>query len=148
MSLPKHPEKFAQFLKLLNHCYQLSDEKLTEIQTTYQENEYDEFYHLFELLTENFDYYNDDWKFATADLSGYISERIHQEFSIDIDEDSEYGELFSADLEAVIDQLENESEYSLLPIASGDDTIDVWVVQKSDKPKLIELADELGLIAG
>lgn len=137
MSLPNDPQKFAEFLKLLNVCYQLSDEKLNGIQTTYDKYEYKYFSEMFGLLTDNFDHYNDDWKFFTEDLSHHISKRIHQRFSIK-------GEELSDNIGTVIEQLENETEYSLLGLGSGWDMIDVWVIKQSDKPKLLELAKELG----
>lgn len=140
MSLPKNPQAFAEFLKLLNHCYQLSDEQLNEIQDTYQENEYEEFYHLFKLLEKNFDYHNDDWRFYSEDLCDYIGKRINQEFFVD-DED------VLGDIEVVIANLESETDYSLLGLESGGDDINIWVVKKSDRPKLLELAETLGLLA-
>lgn len=138
MSLPKNPQKFAQFLKLLNHCYQLSDEQLNEIQQTYQENEYDEFYHLFNLLAENFDYHNDDWRFYSEDLCDYISKRINQEFFVDDEE-------VLGDINVIINHLESQTEYSLFGLESGGDDINIWVVKKSDRPTLLELAKSLGL---
>lgn len=138
MSLPKHPEKFAKFLKLLNHCYQLSDEQLTEIQNAYQENEYKEFYHLFRLLAENFDYHNDDWRFYSEDLCDYIGKRINQAFFVDDEE-------VLGDINVIINHLENQTEYSLLGLESGGDNINIWVVKKSDRPTLLALAKNLGL---
>lgn len=138
MSLPKNPQKFAQFLKLLNHCYQLSDEQLNEIQQTYQENEYDEFYHLFNLLAENFDYHNDDWRFYSEDLCDYIGKRINQAFFVDDEE-------VLGDINVIINHLENQTEYSLFGLESGGDDINIWLVKKSDRPTLLELAKSLGL---
>lgn len=138
MSLPKNPQAFAEFLKLLNHCYQLSDEKLNEIQQTYQENEYDEFYHLFNLLAENFDYHSDDWRFYSEDLCDYIGKRINQAFFVDDEE-------VLGDINVIINHLENQTEYSLFGLESGGDDINIWLVKKSDRPTLLELAKSLGL---
>lgn len=140
MSLPKKPQAFAEFLKLLNHCYQLSDEQLNDIQHTYEENEYDKFYHLFNLLAEKFDYYFDDSNFSSEDLCGYISKHINQEFFVR-DED------VLADIEVVITCLESETEYSLFGLDIGNYCLNIWVIKKSDRPTLLELAKNLGLLA-
>ncbi|MBE9579012.1 MULTISPECIES: hypothetical protein [Moraxella] len=140
MSLPKNPEKFTEFLKLLNYCYQLSDEKLNDIQNTYAENEYDEFYELFELIEGSFDNHWDDWRFYSEDLCDYIGKRINQQFFIDDEE-------VQGDINVVINHLENQTEYSLLGLESGSDDINIWVVKKSDRPTLLELAKSLGLMA-
>lgn len=140
MSLPKKPQAFAEFLKLLNHCYQLSDEQLNDIQHTYEENEYDEFYDLFNLLEENFDNHFDDWKFYCEDLCDYIGKYINQEFFVD-------DEKVLGDINVVINHLENQTEYSLFGLESGGDDINIWVVKKSDRPMLLELAKNLGLLA-
>lgn len=139
MSTPKNPQKFADFLTLLNKCYQLDNNQLNDIKNVYQNKDYDDF-GLFELLEQNFDYYFDDWRFYCEDLCAYISECINQEFYIDDEE-------VLGDIEVVVNRLEAESEYSLLGLESGSDDINIWLIKKSDKVKLLELADDLGLMA-
>lgn len=118
----------------------MSDEKLNDIQATYQENEYDEFYHLFNLLEKNFDNHFDDWRFYSEDLCDYISKRINQEFFVDDEE-------VLGDINVIINHLENQTEYSLLGLESGSDNINIWLVKKSDRQTLLELAKNLGLLA-
>lgn len=140
MSLPKNPQVFAEFLTLINECYQLDDTQLSEIKNTYQNNDYDDGFGLFRLLEQNFDCHFDDWKFYSEDLCAYISERINQEFYIDDEE-------VLGNIEVIINRLESESEYSLLGLESGSDDINIWLIKKSDKPRLLTLANELGLMA-
>lgn len=101
-------------------------------------------------------YYRDDYKIDYDYLSEYISEQIGQDFQVSYEEYSKthrqshqfdrLSDDFITDFKYICHKLENESEFTLLHIFSGDDDVNYFVVDKTNKPKLLALADELGLV--
>lgn len=109
--------------------------------------------YLFDNLLE---YYHDDYKMDYDYLSEYVSEQIGQVFQVSYQEynqihrqNKQFDRLsddFITDFNYICHKLENESEFTLLHVFSGDDDVNYFVVDKTDKPKLLALADELGLV--
>ncbi|WP_066805221.1 DUF6630 family protein [Moraxella oblonga] len=101
-------------------------------------------------------YYRDDYKIDYDYLNKYISEQIGQKFHASYDEYTKihqqnnqfnrFSDDFITDFNYICHKLENESEFTLLHIFSGDDDVNYFVVDKTAKPKLLALADELGLV--
>lgn len=102
------------------------------------------------LLLREFVYlYNDDWKMDYEGLSEYISEGIDQEFEITFEEckaafDESNGEVMPTDV--LRQRIEQQSDFTLLELISGNDDVNFALVQKADKPQILVLADELGFM--
>lgn len=82
--------------------------------------------------------HRDDWKFDAEWLSEFISENIGQPFKITFEE-------CLADGAKVSEKLENQTDYALLDLASGNDDCHFIIVRKSDKDRILYLADRLNL---
>lgn len=109
--------------------------------------------YLFDNLLE---YYRDDYKVDYDYLSEYISKQIGQAFCVSYEKYNQihrqnkqfdrFGDDFITEFAYICHQLESESEFTLLHVFSGDDDVNYFVVNKADKPRLLALADELGLV--
>ena len=89
---------------------------------------------IYQLLCYFLDGYNDDWKISYNYLEKYITLCIGKEFVI-----NDY------DYHKARQQLESQSEFTLFQIFNIDENVGIWVVKKSDRPTLLELAKSLGL---
>lgn len=109
--------------------------------------------YLFDNLIE---YYRDDYKIDYDNLSEYISEQIEQTFQVSYEEYNKihrqnnqfnvFSDDFITSFRYVCQQLESQSEFTLLHVLSGNDDVNYFVIDKADKPRLLMLADELGLL--
>jgi hypothetical protein len=163
---------FKEFLSLLNACYQLDNDTLVTIETMYQtlyqdkerftqllvdklnydvkEAEYlteqpDEIEtsahhaYLIQIVLEGFfPCYFDDWKFYCEDLSDYISEYTDTPFVITSEE-------YAGDMDNLYRKLESETKFSLLHIWSGNDDVHFYLINKADKPRLLELSEQFDI---
>ncbi|WP_019520040.1 hypothetical protein [Faucicola boevrei] len=149
----------VSFSRFLMEAYGLTKEEAEEWQDddeAYEDEEDREYSRRLQLsagvclLLREFGYvYNDDWKMDYEGLSEHISEWLDQEFEITFEEckmafDDSDGEAMPADV--IRQKIEQESDFTLLEFISGDDDVNFAIVQKTDKAKILELADELGII--
>ena len=148
---------FKEFLGLINRVYQLDSDVLMRAQVMYQAIYQDtaQFkqllgddgqtadvsqkpFCLFLIFEKLFPCYFDDWKFYCEDLSQYISQYTQATFIIT---DEEY----AGEMDNIIDKLEKQTPFSLLHIWSGGDDVHFYLIHKTDKPKLLKLAQELDI---
>ncbi len=148
---------FKEFLGLINRVYQLDSDVLIRAQVMYQAIYQDiaQFkqllgddgqtadvsqkpFCLFLIFEKLFPYYFDDWKFYCEDLSQYISQYTQAPFIIT---DEEY----AGEMDNILDKLEKQTPFSLLHIWSGGDDVHFYLIHKTDKPKLLKLAQELDI---
>ncbi|MFK8266725.1 DUF6630 family protein [Capnocytophaga cynodegmi] len=157
-------EAFDELLSLLNHDDYLSQEDITELKTDWQNihqnreafaqrlidegiwfeedleyvDTYETDYLMYWAFVEKFNVYRDDWKFDPEALGDFISENIGQKFEITFEE-------CGNDSRIVSDKLEQESDYTLLDLTSGNDDCNFIIAKKQDKQRIYTLADQLGL---
>ncbi|AWL78614.1 hypothetical protein DKB58_06480 [Capnocytophaga canimorsus] len=157
-------EAFDELVKLLNHDDYLSQEDITELKTDWQNihqnreafaqrlidegiwfeedleyvDTYETDYLMYWAFVEKFNVYRDDWKFDPEALGDFISENIGQKFEITFEE-------CGNDSRIVSDKLEQESDYTLLDLTSGNDDCNFIIAKKQDKQRIYTLADQLGL---
>lgn len=148
---------FKEFLGLINRVYQLDSDVLMCAQVMYQAIYQDtaQFkqllgddgqtgdvsqkpFCLFLIFEKLFPCYLDDWKFYCEDLSQYISQYTQAPFIIT---DEEY----AGEMDNILDKLEKQTPFSLLHIWSGGDDVHFYLIHKTDKPKLLKLAQELDI---
>jgi|GEM_PF-7064432 hypothetical protein len=148
---------FKEFLGLINRVYQLDSDVLMRAQVMYQAIYQDTArfkqllgddgqtadvsqkpFCLFLIFEKLFPCYLDDWKFYCEDLSQYISQYTQAPFVIT---DEEY----AGEMDNIIDKLEKQTPFSLLHIWSGGDDVHFYLIHKTDKPKLLKLAQELDI---
>ncbi|MGP1605577.1 MAG: hypothetical protein D8B60_04260 [Moraxella sp.] len=148
---------FKEFLGLINRVYQLDSDVLMRAQVMYQAIYQDtaQFkqllgddgqtadvsqkpFCLFLIFEKLFPCYFDDWKFYCEDLSQYISQYTQAPFIIT---DEEY----AGEMDNILDKLEKQTSFSLLHIWSGGDDVHFYLIHKTDKPKLLKLAQELDI---
>ena len=148
---------FKEFLGLINRVYQLESDVLMRAQVMYQAIYQDtaQFkqllgddgqtadvsqkpFCLFLIFEKLFPCYFDDWKFYCEDLSQYISQYTQATFIIT---DEEY----AGEMDNILDKLEKQTPFSLLHIWSGGDDVHFYLIHKTDKPKLLKLAQELDI---
>lgn len=148
---------FKEFLGLINRVYQLDSDVLMRAQVMYQAIYQDtaQFkqllgddgqtadvsqkpFCLFLIFEKLFPCYFDDWKFYCEDLSQYISQYTQATFIIT---DEEY----AGEMDNILDKLEKQTPFSLLHIWSGGDDVHFYLIHKTDKPKLLKLAQELDI---
>lgn len=148
---------FKEFLGLINRVYQLDSDVLMRAQVMYQAIYQDtaQFkqllgddgqtadvsqkpFCLFLIFEKLFPCYFDDWKFYCEDLSQYISQYTQATFIIT---DEEY----AGEMDNILDKLEKQIPFSLLHIWSGGDDVHFYLIHKTDKPKLLKLAQELDI---
>ncbi len=148
---------FKEFLGLINRVYQLDSDVLMRAQVMYQAIYQDtaQFkqllgddgqtadvsqkpFCLFLIFEKLFPCYFDDWKFYCEDLSQYISQYTQAPFIIT---DEEY----AGEMDNILDKLEKQTPFSLLHIWSGGDDVHFYLIHKTDKPKLLKLAQELDI---
>ncbi|MFA9488152.1 MULTISPECIES: WG repeat-containing protein [unclassified Mannheimia] len=92
----------------------------------------------YELITYFIDNNVDDWKFDIERLSDFISNKIGVSFSI-TDDDYQKG------IEYINQNLEAQSDYSILNIVSGGDDVNFIVVRTEDKSDILELSKRLNM---
>ncbi len=148
---------FKEFLGLINRVYQLDGDVLMRAQVMYQAIYQDTArfkqllgddgqtadvsqkpFCLFLIFEKLFPCYFDDWKFYCEDLSQYISQYTQAPFIIT---DEEY----AGEMDNMLDKLEKQTPFSLLHIWSGGDDVHFYLIHKTDKPKLLKLAQELDI---
>lgn len=152
------------FIGFLEDVYGFSSEDIENWMSSYDDSEYEyedeeeaeysrrlNLSHDVCLLLREFVYiYNDDWKMDYESLSEYIAEGIDQEFEVTFEQcktafDESDGEVEPADV--IRQKIEQQSDFTLLQLISGNDDVNFAIVQKADKAKILTLTDELGFIA-
>ncbi|MDO5106297.1 hypothetical protein [Capnocytophaga sp.] len=157
-------QSFEELVNLLNYDNYLSEANLAELKTDWQnirENRQafaqklvdkgvlfeEDLAYLGDYQTEDFLHwafvgklkvYQDDWKFDTEALSDFISETIGQPFQVTFEE-------CGNDSDIVREKLENQTNYTLFDLRSGNDDCHFIIAKKQDKERIYHLADQIGL---
>lgn len=95
-------------------------------------------YLYYQLLAHFIDNHADDWKFDIDRLSDFISNKIGTSFNINDDD-------YKKGIEHINQNLEAQSDYSILNIVSGGDNVNFIVVRTEDKSDILELSKRLNI---
>ncbi|TWV82013.1 hypothetical protein [Moraxella sp. VT-16-12] len=154
---------FTKFITLFNQCYGLGDDELDDLVKIYQDlyqdvpsfqawlqeqtgevvdldsiDETPKMVWLQTLMVHFSPCYFDDWKFDCQALSEYISQYTDEPFVIT-------GEEYAGDMDNLLAKLESSTPYSLLHIWGGNDDVHFWLIDKTHKATLENLAQKLDI---